>query len=408
MSQLNVIIEPSNCSKCKTAVNGGRFLKCGCVLCATCATSKKLRTMITCPTCLYQYNLTSGDIVGYYHQGLSVADITAQKRRLQFYRNKLLTVENGINEVSESDPLSGDLDLPSHLGNPVDLSASSLEITSSASDITDEYLNTEYALVAARLAKLIAKGSELTASLATKTAKARARAAKAKAKPEEKEAERQLAISTEKARRRTERRALSYDRRLRLLANQDAELDEVKVVKIKLPLAEGEEEEPEPEDDEDEEGAKKKDPYSIEEVKLLVTGEKGYFVKLNYTQRWRLKVDSWKQWKNLYAEKEALLEELHSKAIAREDDEVDSVKGAKRVAVLRSRLTKLRKSDEAITSKIDNRIAKLEKREKHVPGKTVLNKKLQKATAEKLYLFGQFYPDRLPKVEVVPDEEEDY
>lgn len=409
MSQFGVLIQPNNCSKCKEVLDSGdrRFLRCGCCLCTTCATSKKLRTMITCPTCLYQYNLNSGDVVGYYHENLTVGDVDAQNRRCQFYRLQLASVEDQVNEVSESDPLSGDLDFPPHLTNPVCLSDSSLEISSSASDITDEYRNTQYALVASRLAKLIAKKNQTTQRLQAKSNRVRERKAKAKP-PKASDEERMAMIATEKLSRRKQRNMLTQNRRLRLLAHHGAQLDEVKQVKKKkVAKDDDEEEEPEPEPDDDDEEGKKKDPNSIEEVRLLFTTDKGYFVKLNYLQRWRLKIDEWKQWKLSFAEKQALLEERVSDATRQEDNERDPAKGARRVAVLRHRLSELKRQDEAVTNKIDDRIAKLEAREKLVPGKTVMTRKLASTKAERLYLLGQFYPERLPKVEEKKEDDDD-
>jgi hypothetical protein len=193
--------------------------------------------MITCPTCMYQYNLSFGDVTGYYHETLIAADIRAQETRCHVFRDECETLDHQLLDVSDSDPLSGDMNFPSHLCNPVELSDSSLDITSSASDINDEYSNTQYYLVTMRLAKLIRRKYKLETKLLETTGRARDR--KRSAKPE-KDEERKITIFTEKSRRRTERHTLIQNRKLRMLAVHGAQLDEKKVVVVKKKKKDGE------------------------------------------------------------------------------------------------------------------------------------------------------------------------
>jgi hypothetical protein len=96
------------------------------------------------------------------------------------------------------------------------------------------------------------------------------------------------------------------------------------MILFSFPMQHFQEEEPAAEE-EPEEGAKKRDPNSIEEIQALFQTDKGYFVQLTYTQRWRLKINSWKQWKNLYAERDALLEARIKVAVERDGNALGSL-----------------------------------------------------------------------------------
>jgi len=402
-----VIIQPAKCSATGTPfdsfANEARFLKCGCAVTATASVKHKLRTMVTCPTCAFQYSLEYGDMTGFYHTTLTAEDIQAQKNRCHFFRDQIRALEEKLQEVSESEPLSEDMNYAPQVGSPVLLSDDSLEITSSASDIEDEYKNTEYCVVARRLSKLIPRKNSLASKLSAQQSKP------PKPANDTKDDARRLTMRTEKDRRRRERRQLVAERRTRMLAQQGAQLEENKVAQKKKVKKKADDDEPEPEPEEEGDSKKKKDPDSIEEIRALLAGPLGHFVKLTYKQRWRLKSSGWKAWKDLFAERHAHLEERLAGAVAAEQDAKgpDAKKAARNKRVLTLRAAVLKQTDAKITAAIDARLAKLEARAKHVPGRTVLTKKLAETNAEKLYLLGQFYPERLPKVEKKKNEDED-
>lgn len=356
--------------------------------------------------------------MGFYHDTVTKADIKAQERRCQFYRNRIAEIEENLLEVEGDEPLDSDIQYDSTLGNPVELSDSSLEITSSADDINHEYKNTNVAVIAARLQKLIKKRKYLSARLRAKKGLASSSTPSKDNTPAGKA--RAFAIATERERQRRDRRALIQARRLRMLAQHGAELD-VPFEQPKPPEKKDDDDDEPDDDDDDEEGKSKPDPNSIEMVRELLSGPTGQFVKLNYVQRWKLKINGWKEWKNAFearialnenrkAKVEAVVKAMDDALLAGDEKLAESLgneqRNARKIEVLNARIARLRAKNDAITKKIDARLAKLEARCLLVPGKTRLSKKLALSEALKLDLLTEFYPERLPPPPA-PKEEDD-
>jgi hypothetical protein len=349
-----------------------------------------------------------------FHNEITVEDVTAQEKRCHYYRQRIRDVEDLAEQISGSDPLSSDVEYTANIAYPVYLSGDSLEITSSADDIHDEYKNTPYHIVTMRLKKLILRLQQAKDATTEKKRVRTERYATFGEPDRNSREERILTLQTEKARRQAERRTLRKNRRLRMLAQHGAQLDEKKKVKVVVKNPDDEEEEVQDSDEGVE--TKKVEPDSIEGVRALLAGERGHFVKLTYKQRWKLKIDEWKQWKDTYEERKKLLEDRQEKALqaeanfeAKDDAEAEAAteQNARKIAVLRSRLDLLNQRTEAITAKIDNRLQLLQARAARTPGRTVLTRKLADTTAEHTYLLGQFYPERLPKEPVKKGSDDD-
>jgi hypothetical protein len=378
----------------------------------------KLRNLVTCPTCDVEHVVSTRAFNGYYHTSVTTADLEAQQNRIRDIRQEIRGLEQQMEGVSDSEVVSTDDAYV--FARPVGLSDSSPEVTSSASEDSNEYRNTEYCVLAARVKKMIALRERTQSRLARNAVAAQTRAA-ARAKfsdtfgnvflddPEGREAARLRAarLAHLQSARKAERVQRQYERRMRMLAHQGATLD-VKTATKKVAKKNGSDDEEEPVMEEDEENKKKEpEPNDIEAV--LKKLAENPFRSLNYIQRWKLKQHGWNRIVKTFERRTAELKQRLEKAGGEGDRLVEVQQqepnlvtdreleiNRSKVVVLTARLAKAEAENAATWNKINDRIRKINGKLKLDASRTRVNRKLAVTELLRTALLTDFYPEQLP------------
>jgi hypothetical protein len=417
-----VILQPSCCSSCSVAFDGGdvtmHVLACGCACCGTCVSRNKLRNLVTCPTCDVEHEISTRAFNGHYHTSVTGADLEAQQSRIQVIRKEIRGLEQQMESISDSEVVSTDDAYV--FATPVGLSDSSPEVTSSASEDSNEYRNTEYCVLAARLRKMIALRERTQNRLARNAVAAQTRAA-ARAKfsdtfgnvflddPKGREAARLRAarLAHLQSVRKTQRLQRQYERRMRMLAHQGATLDVKKAAKkVTKKNVSDDEEEPAAEDDEEN---KKKEPEPNDIEAVLKKLASNPFRSLNYIQRCKLKQHGWNRIVKTFERRTAELKQRLEKAGGEVERLVEVQQQApnlvtdreleinrSKVAVLTARLQKAEAQNAATWNKINDRIRNINDKLKVDASRTRVSRKLAVTELLRVALLTDFYPEQLP------------
>jgi hypothetical protein len=354
---------------------------------------------------------------------VTAEDVVAQAGRCTAIRQEIREVEQTLDDISDSEPLSTDGDYKSNFA----LAESSLEVTSSASDIEDDYFNTEYAVFSNRLQKLLRRLAQVKKQVSKKREAASQNARNsAKSKPlsdskagDAAENVRAITLQQLQEARKAERAKARELRRMRLLAQHGATLDAPKPKKKKKKVTSDDEAFEEDYDSDQEQ--KRVSPNDISEI-LAGLKLTGHFKKLTYFQRWKLKIYNWEQVvkgsENVVAALQAriakcstLLETLDAelKANPKADLDLQIARTKNKIVVLEGRVAANNEEVAAVWNKINARLQKLQKRLEVTPGKTRITRKLNQTEQLRVALLTAFYPEQLPKPKPKPvdSDEED-